>query len=407
MEESTDYLYILAGEHQFIIRALDDVDESFLRYSIPINYKYQSPLYLSANGKFISYKIIEDKGEHNKLIEFKLPSMKKDEQIKISFDYKVLAIKGNSRKIKEKVNFNKLKKITDYEKKWLVSTKSVQSNNLLIKITARFLQGFSNDILKFCKKIMYWGAFRRSFFVWFKMFIAKSPKLNRFFLKDMYYYRLEDAFSCLLLGACCAGKANLQTALFRARGIPARNLVCTCVFYGKTFWMDGQHYIVEFYCPEYGWVRTQTGQMLSPSKDNVILRIVPTEDENLAGNGTSEYGGMSPWFWFSNKNVFFGIPKEYMFYEYPAERKYGLPASRGWIEFKSKLSKEDAERVLKLTAEVWELFTKHAGRCKNNNKKTFEKGYLTQKESEDSLKKLKINDFINNMNNAKEEYLKL
>jgi hypothetical protein len=86
MTEYTDYLYILTGEHQFIIKALDDADESFLRYSIPINYQYQAPLFLSVDGDFLSYKIIDDKGSYNKLIEFCLPAMKKDTKIGISFN---------------------------------------------------------------------------------------------------------------------------------------------------------------------------------------------------------------------------------------------------------------------------------------------------------------------------------
>jgi hypothetical protein len=407
MTEPIDYLYILAGEHQFTIKALDDVDESFFRYSIPINYHYQAPLFLSVNGEFLSYKIIDDEGIYNKLIEFCLPSMKKNTEIKISFNYKVLARRGDYKKIKEKISFDELKKIPDSEKKWLESTKSIQSNNLLIKITARLLQGFSNDIMHFCKKIMFWGAYRKPFFVWFKTFIAKHPLLNRIFLSDMYFYRLEDALSCLLFGACCTGRSNLQTALFRARGVPARDLICTCVFYGKEYWMDGQHYITEFFCPGYRWIRTQPGQMLSPPKDNIILRIVSIEDENIAGNGTSEQGGMASWFWFSNKNVFFGIPKGFMSYKFPEKRKYGVPSSRGWTNFKTKITHENAEKIFSITGEVWELFTKNAGRCKDDKDMIFNKGFLFHRESEKKLKNLNFDAYIDNMKKAKKEYLKL
>jgi hypothetical protein len=387
---------ILKGEHVFVIKAFEDVDSSTLTYSIPINYGNQVPIFIDITGEYDSYNIIPGKNQYNKLLKFKLPPMKKDEEKRIHYQYYILTKKIDYENIPKKVYLPIKEKIPEEVKKWLNSTESVQSHNIFIKIASRILRGFSKDMLWFSKKVMYWTCYHGSLVNFYKRLITTHPILNKILLPDVYWPRLEDAMSCLFFGSLCGGEANLQAALLRARGIPTRILVSNCVFYGKEHWLDAHHYIIEYYCPDYGWIRAQTGISRSPSEDNIILRMLYPEDENLAGNGFSKTGGMSPWFWFDNKNVFFGIPKGCMCYELPKSKKIGVPAARGWKECKIEIPSQNADKAFNLTQEVWEQITKNEG-------KNLESIKPAQKKALDLLQKSEFKEYIKHMEIIKKD----
>ena len=82
--------FILRGEHILAMQATADADVSKVRYCIPLCYNEQIPILFSVKGEFTSYKILDDKGEYNKIIEFQLPKMKKGNKIKIYINYCVL-----------------------------------------------------------------------------------------------------------------------------------------------------------------------------------------------------------------------------------------------------------------------------------------------------------------------------
>ncbi len=391
-------LYILRGEHIFVIKAFEDVDSSSFRYSIPLKYKDQIPIFLDLKGNFLSYELIKEKECHNRVIIFRIPKMKKDEEIKISLDYWTLAIK-NEYKCAEYKNDIDLKKWTD-------STESIKSDNILIKITSKILRGFTKKQLNFIHNVSIWNAFHRSFFTFIKRNLVDHPRLNKVFLSDVYWYRLEDSVSSLIFGSVCAGKANLQAAILRANGIPSRILISTSMFFGKDQWLDSQHYLVEAYTLDRGWIRVQSGQICTPSKDNIILRIVNPEEENIAGNGFSETGGAAPWFWFDNKNVFFGIPKGHMSYKIPKTKKVGFPATRGWREGYIEVPKEISEKMIKATDEAWELFFEISSR-NNKDGDNFNKAKMLHKDSIENLKNNDFKSYIDTMKHVKELYLAL
>ena len=201
-----DTFYLLKGEHFIILTSLEDVNSSSFSYSIPLNYGNQVPIFLNADGDFLSYRILNDNGKYNKVIQFKLPPIKKNQKIKIHFDYWVLIKKIDRQDIPKIYLPLPNEKIPDDVKQWLYPTKSVQSNNLLIRLTAYILKGFSKDLFWFIKKVMIWNAFRKSFFTFIKRHIVSHPLLNRIFLPDRYWMNLEDALSTLIFGGLCVGQ---------------------------------------------------------------------------------------------------------------------------------------------------------------------------------------------------------
>lgn len=403
MAENSNRFYLMRGEHFLFLRSLDETDSSTFSYSVPINYGNQVPLLLKVGGGFESYKIIKDKGEFNKKIQFRLPAMKKDEKIKIHFEYWVLAKRLN------KKNFSNIniplsgKEMPENVKEWLSPTKSIQSNNFLIKFTARLLKGSKNGLSRFIKKVMIWNAFRRSSFTFLKTFIVKHQILNKIFIPDSYWINLEDAVSSLLFGGLCTGQANLAAALLRSMEIPARVLISTSTFYGENYWLDAQHYFNEFYCPGIGWVPSQSGKLFLTQGENMILRILYPEDENIAGNGIGGYGGMAPWFWIENKNIVFDKPDGYMSYKLPESKKIGVPAVRGWMEQKIEVPMEFSEKILEATRDIWQLFIRNV----DKNDDYFSKAFSLQEQSISLLKQLRFEEYFNALEEIKHLYKKL
>jgi len=87
-----------------------------------------------------------------------------------------------------------------------------------------------------------------------------------------------DAVYTLKWGNSCTGHAHAGAALFRANGIPARSLLNIPV------WASGasdMHWIVDYYVPDYGWVRMETSIGRNPvhPETEVVTFASNPEDE--------------------------------------------------------------------------------------------------------------------------------
>ncbi len=402
MNNQKDCIKILKGEHILPITAHEDIDSSEVSYSFPLNYGDQIPIAYEAKGDFLSYKIINDKTNNNQIIRFKLPPLKKEEKKKIHLKYWVL-IKNSVYEKLEKTEFLSYKNdLPDNFKKWVNASGSIQADNFLIKVTSKILKGFSDDLFWYSKKVAFWISYHGLFLDFFKRFVVKHPFWHKIFLPDSYWYPLEDALSGLIFGGICSAQANLIVAFLRARDIPARILITSTLYFGAEKWMDSQHYIAEFYTKRYGWIRIQAGRIPSIEEKNIVLRVVNPNEEDLAGNGLSKYGGMAPWFWFSNKNIDFYVMHGYMDFKLPRSKKIGFPLTRASIEKKFEISSEKTEEILKIAKENWNLFLKF-----NNDEnfyKKIEKISFLQCKALESLKKSNYKDFFEMMNDIKKYF---
>lgn len=81
--------------------------------------------------------------------------------------------------------------------------------------------------------------------------------------------------------AVCTGHANLGTALFLARGIPARVLACLPAQAKLQ-----EHYISEIWTPQTEWLRVEATSHQFPLKDSehLILRVVYPDSYRSSGN---------------------------------------------------------------------------------------------------------------------------
>lgn len=359
-------LDLLHGEALFYISAIDNVNYPFnVTLAVPPNYENQAPILIDISkdttAQIISYCIVNDTNPPNKILNFTIAPMKKDENAFINFDYWVLVKNNEYTDLPNYVNIPKEYELPEGAKKWLVSTNAIQSNNTLIKLKARQLRGFSNNLIELGKKIVRFTYFHRYVgILWLitNLLTSFSPGWAKF----------SDAVSALFIGGACTGRANLGAALFRANGVPAKDLIVTLMV-GKNIWYDA-HYNIEYYCPDYGWVPAETTLGITPyePKNNIILRVNYPEDENLAGSGLDYYGGCEPWFWINNKDV---LVRWHLGNE---------SGTRGWIEKEFMANQYIANLAFNLTQEVYELHTKYVGMdLSGENKQHFNNAILAQK----------------------------
>jgi len=175
-------------------------------------------------------------------------------------------------------------------KKWLASTKVVQVENFLIKRKARQLRGFSDNIIEYAGRIAPFIKNHRY------LFFVVGYKTGFLFS--------QDAVTTLLINGENVGRSHLACALLRHYNIPARVLL---VNNDQGFWTQ-MHYMVEYFCPGYGWVLIETtgGKTPYETKRQVINRVCYPKDEN---DTKWDYiypfmKGEERWFWIDKDAVY-------------------------------------------------------------------------------------------------------
>jgi len=372
-------LYLLNGETIIILKAKNDTKAFNIKHAIPLIYHNQIPIYFNIienkSNKIENYIIYDDKNAPNKLLNIKISSMKKNESITLHFFYSVLVKNNNYKDLPVYKKIPNENELQEDIKKWLTPTKSIQANNIFLKLKALFLKPRNKNLIALTKRTCFFSCYHRLFLGLLRKYIEETPILHNLFLPRKYWTGLNDAISYHFLGGLCGGKANYETALLRCNNIPTRVLTTTTMYYGEKKWIDAQHFIIEFYCPDYGWITAMSGRMPYQPKNFIILRINYPEDENIAGNGLSYYGGTLPWFWIDNPNIDIDFPEKYI--SYKRMKGSGVPAVCGWIEKKITVNDAIAEEILTLTKKAWEMNMQYLSKV--NKEKIFKEGQQIQK----------------------------
>ena len=397
MSDEEKDIYVVYGETVLIAKAEKSMDSSEVLHAIPLNYGDQVPISfnLKSHPKIQSYSIIDDRNSPNRLLKVILRPLEEDEEVRINFSYNVL-IKNNKYKDLSRDTETEIpseSKLPEPVRIWLKPTKSIQSDNIILKTRAKILKRFDNSLLKLAKKIVFLICYQRPVLTKIRYILESITFLRDIFLPKRYWTGLTDAFSAWMFGGLCVAQTNLAIALFRANGVPARILIVNPLYYRsrEVDWIDALHYVIEFYVPKYGWIRANAGRAPYQPKNDIALRIIYPEDENEAGNGLSYYGGMAPWFWFSNENISLGFPEDlFTFYKKP---KYsGVPITSKKVLNIFKLKIEDAEEAFKLTQENWEIFVKLFGKemnCKALELQQKSTDFITESKIEEYMKSIK------------------
>ena len=204
----------------------------------------------------------------------------------------------------------------------------------------------------------------------------------------------NDALSTYFLGGQCTGVSNLGAALFRSNGVPAKQLIVNSDKKSKLT-QAIIHYMCEYYCPDYGWVRADSrfnfaGTPLAYN-ESVVLKVIYPEDENVAGSGIEGNGGLVPWVWMTNDNIIRGKTREWC-----------------WNEGIVPVTENVANDTLELTRNVWELFIQYNGKNLNvQDQQYFNNAIFAQQNAINCFKLLDYNGFFDNITIAYNEYLKI
>jgi hypothetical protein len=287
-------LDLLRVEHYLYINASEDVGMFHIQFSFPPDYEYQVPIMLevyndSTTTAILHYQIENDSLPPNKIINFTLAPMNQHDSILLHFSCWVLVKNHDYSDLPSYIQIPKKCQLPPETRTWLVATKEVQLHSLLIRHKAHVLLGHSDNLLRYAKRIA--PFLRYNHYVLFVIELHGGLLLS------------QDALTTLLISGENVGRSHLACAFFRLYHIPARVLLANN---DQGFWTQ-MHYMVEYYCPGYGWVLLDPTKGETPyaTKHQVINRVCYPQDEN---DTKRDYlfrfmTGEERWFWIDTTAV--------------------------------------------------------------------------------------------------------
>jgi len=377
-------LDLLRGEHILVLKAEDDTSSFNVRYAFPPSYQYQVPIFFelleNTTAPILKYSIDNDTDGLNKVVNFTIGSMNKDENVTLHFNYWVLVKNNNYSDYPKYVKIPKKNELPDDAKQWLVSTKVVQTKNILIKLRAILLRGFNDNLIRLADKT--------AFFVKYHRYLSFLAQVN------IPIWFSQDAVTTLLISADCVGRANLGCALFRANNVPARVLLVNPPY---KFWTQ-MNYILEYFCPGYGWVIVDaSGKTPYEPKNQIVNRICFPDDENDTHRDYifKTMTGEENWLWIDNENV---LP-------YYVDCKEGSK-SKMFVESEMFTGDNNVTTAFSLTEDVFDLYQQYLNLDLNGkNLEHYENATSYQIKAIHELQESEIPDeYIYFMNKANEEY---
>jgi hypothetical protein len=362
-------LHLLRSEHYLYLKAINDTKDFNLKYVFPPDYQYQVPILLEilndSTANILDYKIEDDKNKPNKIINFSIGEIKKEEIVLIHFLCWVLVKNDEYNNLPEYVKFPKIDELPDQTKIWLSSSEVVQSKSIIIKYKADQIKGSNNNLIEFANQLAH--------------FIKENKYLLFIIQLNLGIFFSQDAITTLLINGENIGRSHLGCALFRANNIPSRVLLASN---DQTFWTQ-MHYMLEYYCPNYGWILVDPTRGKTPyePRRQIINRVCFPEDEN---NTKADYiiplmKGEERWIWIENDNV----------------KPYYIDCQEGskskmFIENMIQTNSFTAEYTFLLTQIVFHLYEQFMReKLTDENLEYFQNGIKNQKKA--------INEFINSI----------
>jgi hypothetical protein len=286
-------IYLQRVEHYLYLKAEENVQNFIVNYSFPPEYNHQIPILLEifddSNANIINYEIIDDLNKPNKLAKFIIGSMQKDEIVMIHFTCWVLLFNNDFSDLPNYVKIPNKKEISEENTIWLSTSDVVQKNRILIKYHAQKLKGQGDNLISFASNI------------------SKFIKHHRYFLfviqLNLRVFFSQDAITTLIINGENVGRSHLACALLRSNNVPSRVLL---VNNDQGFWTQ-MHYMIEYYCPNYGWVLIDSTKGETPYDTNkqIINRICyPSDEDDTKKDYIIPFmKGEERWLWINNENI--------------------------------------------------------------------------------------------------------
>ncbi|MDG6228856.1 MAG: transglutaminase-like domain-containing protein [Candidatus Thermoplasmatota archaeon] len=294
MQPETKELYLLRVEHYLELIATESTGTFSVTYAFPPDYGFQVPILLDlhedSTADIIHYSIDMDSYEPNRVANFTIRSLQKDERKLIHFSVWVLVEAYDFKDIPTDASMpNNRNDVPEDTWMWLSRSEMVQKNRFPIRRQANALEGRNDNVLSYAQNVSSFIKNHR-----YGLFLLQL--WTRMFLK-------QDALTTLRINGENVGRSHLASALFRAKNIPARVILA---HNDQGFWTQ-MHYMVEYYIPGYGWVLLDPTKGITPydTQKQVINRICSIDDEQ---DTKQDYiyrfmKGEERWIWISTNNV--------------------------------------------------------------------------------------------------------
>ena len=315
-----DSLWITLITMVYSVTPKEDAPEvNFLAYipiitddSIPVSLKLSAESKYNSHVSGFAFKTVKEDGQ---LIRTTLKDLKKDIKYFLAFETYTLKKVDFCEDLPRFVTLASYSNLGPELRSYQQPSLSVQSSAPQIRAKAREMlyETWTGNVRATLEKIIKYTADK----------LEDKP------------YGDQTALASLERGyAVCTGKANLAAALARSLGIPGRILAVL-----------PSHFIVEFWIPDYGWVRGESTQGIFPDHKHVwtVNWIGDIEDENLFGpsGGVIAYLGLEG----SGKATW-----------YPEYEEIARPEH--WIQKYAMVDGDPAlnKRLFSKGADLWRLF---------------------------------------------------
>ncbi|MFC1501948.1 transglutaminase domain-containing protein [bacterium] len=264
----------------YSIEAGSNVSTVTLSMHVPVIHRETTPIYFQLletipQGKIVAYHTRHLEGD-NWVAEVTCEDMKTGDSIFIPWECWTLKRNQDFSDMPAFVDTTALSLLDDSLNCYLQASTYIQSDHPEIIAKAEEIADGRNNIVEFVNDVI--------------AFTGDSLPYEP--------YGAQDALTTLQRGyAVCTGKANLAVALLRVLGVPARVLMVAFT-----------HYIIEFYLPEYGWVRAEStvGYLPCRVEDHTVMLACHLEEENNSG-----YSGVMCYWGTDNTSTWFNLYYEH------------------------------------------------------------------------------------------------
>lgn len=220
-----------------------------------------------------NFKISTNYSGENNLLEIQVKNLQTTDIVYIYWTVQLFIEYDNYDDLPDSLPILPVNQLPTEAKHWLANTDYVQCEDNQIKEKASDLIEEETDIFKIVQ------------------IIANFTGMGIIY----GYSGSQDALSVLQDGiGVCTGKSNLGVALLRSSGIPARVIQTG----------PSPHYQIEFYANQYGWVKSETSNGITPwpFHKSVVTYLNYPEDES----SNNVYNEMQP---SDGRVAYWGTPK--------------------------------------------------------------------------------------------------
>ena len=286
-------LKLVCNENYLYLKTDAAVPIAHISYVFPPDYHFQTPLYLDiipdSTATITQVAIVNDTNAPNILATFTITNLTTNQTVLIHFNSYALINPHDFSDLPHYVSMPWPWNLPKDTRQWLQASTVVQTHNLAIDLTAIRLRMGTSNLMRYANRVIFFTRHHHEAFY--------ALQLTRGTLKG------QDARTTLRRSGDCPGRSHLASALFRAEGIPSRSIM---VSQHDTYWVQ-MHYMIEFYCPGYGWILSQPhgGQTPVEQTRDLILRICYPADEarTIHDYVFPQMTGEEQWIWIDSSHV--------------------------------------------------------------------------------------------------------